>query len=192
MTNNSFLTLRHRSGVRAVPDDLRDANERSQEFAKRGEMCRAPPILAAPSRGDRRGGPRRQRRRLTIGQDVVASSRDGVRAGRRRDPPPRRGQVAERISAAWAHFARASFDGAVRRELEAYRVAGKARRTFQPLSNRDTANAERLIRWLPTLSPPNRGNDSGGRSSPDRPPIFSCRLPTRPCHIFAACHILEP
>jgi phasin family protein len=148
VTNNNFF-----NGFEAVPafaplqTVFAEANERGQEFVKKSQkvagefadLARANVEAVVEASRLAAEGAR------SIGQDVVASNRDGVEhaAGAIRS-------LAEAKSPTeylqlQSEFARASFDRAVaetsRLTESLVKLAGEA---FQPLSNRATANAERF------------------------------------------------
>ena len=147
VTNNFF------NGFDAVPafapfqNLFADANERSQDFAKRGQKVAGElaDLARANVEAIVEAGRVASEGARALGQDMVASSRDGVE------------QTADAIrSLAEAKspteylqlqndFARASFDRAVAETSKLteslVKLAGEA---FQPLSNRATANAERF------------------------------------------------
>jgi phasin family protein len=147
VTNNFF------NGFDAVPafapfqNLFADANERGQDFAKRGQKVAGElaDLARANVEAMVEAGRVASEGARALGQDIVASSRDGVE------------QTADAIrSLAEAKspteylqlqndFARASFDRAVAETSKLteslVKLAGEA---FQPLSNRATANAERF------------------------------------------------
>jgi len=148
VTNTNFF-----NGFDAVPafapfqNMFADANERSQDLAKRsqkvaGELA---DLARANVEAIVEAGRVASEGARSIGQEVVASSRDGVEktAGAIRS-------LAEAKSPTeylqlQSEFARQSFDRAVAESSKLteslVKLAGEA---FQPLSNRATANAERF------------------------------------------------
>ncbi|HZC37449.1 MAG TPA: phasin family protein [Sphingomicrobium sp.] len=148
VTNNNFF-----SGFEAVPAFapfqtlLADANERSQELAKKtqkvaeelADLARANvEAVVEASRVAAEGA-------KSIGQDVVATSRDGVEQAADAIRSLAEAKSPTEYLQLQGEFARASFDRAVaetsRLTESLVKLAGEA---FQPISNRATANAERL------------------------------------------------
>ena len=148
VTNNNFF-----NGFEAVPafapfqSLFAEANERSQDFAKKGqkvaeelaELARANVEAVVEASRVAAEGAR------SIGQDVVASSRDGVEQAADAIRSLAEAKSPTEYLQLQSDFARASFDRAVAETSKLteslVKLAGEA---FQPLSNRATANAERF------------------------------------------------
>jgi phasin family protein len=148
VTNNNFF-----NGFEAVPafapfqSLFADANERSQEIAKRGQkvageladLARANVEAVVEASRVAAEGAR------SIGQNVVASSRDGVEQAADAIRSLAEAKSPTEYLQLQGEFARASFDRAVAETSKLteslVKLAGEA---FQPLSNRATANAERF------------------------------------------------
>ena len=148
VTNSNFF-----NGFDAVPafapfqSLFADANERSQEFVNRSQkvaeeladLARANvEALVEASRVATEGA-------RTIGQDVVASSRDGVEQAADAIRSLAEAKSPTEYLQLQSELARASFDRAVAETSKLteslVKLAGEA---FQPISNRATANAERF------------------------------------------------
>jgi phasin family protein len=147
VTNNFF------NGFEAVPafapfqSIFADANERSQDLAKRSqkvagelaELARAN-VEAIVEAGRVAGEGAR-----SIGQDVVAKQRDGFEAAADAIRSFAEAKSPTEYLQLQGDFARASFDRAIAESSKLteslVKLAGEA---FQPLSNRATANAERF------------------------------------------------
>jgi phasin family protein len=147
MTKNLF------NGFDAVPafapfqSIFADANERSQELAKRSqkvakelaELARANVEAVAEAGRVATEGAR------SIGQDVVAKQRDGFEQAADAIRSLAEAKSPTEYLQLQGEFARASFDRAVaessRLTESLVKLAGEA---FQPLSNRASANAERF------------------------------------------------
>ena len=148
MTNNNFF-----NGFDAVPAFapfqtlFADANERSQDFVKRGQkvaeeladLARAnveAMVEAEPRRRRGRSLDRPGRRRTS--RDGIEQAADAIRSLAEAKSPTEYLQLQ-------GEFARASFDRTVAETSKLteslVKLAGEA---FQPLSNRATANAERF------------------------------------------------
>ena len=124
-----------------------DANERSQELAKKGQkvaeeladLARANVEAVVEANRVAAEGAR------SIGQDVVASSRDNVEQAADAIRSLAEAKSPTEYLQLQGEFARASFDRAVAETSKLteslVKLAGEA---FQPLSNRATANAERF------------------------------------------------
>jgi len=148
MTNNNFF-----KGFEAVPafapfqSLFAEANERSQELAKKGQkvageladLTRANVEAVVEASRVAAEGAR------SIGQDVVASSRDNVEQTADAIRSLAEAKSPTEYLQLQGEFARASFDRAVAETSKLteslVKLAGEA---FQPLSNRATANAERF------------------------------------------------
>ena len=152
VTNTNFF-----NGFEAVPAFapfqtlFADANERSQELAKKSQkvaeeladLARANvealvEALVEAGRVAAEGA-------RSIGQDVVASSRDGVEQAADAIRSLAEAKSPTEYLQLQSEFARASFDRAVAETSKLteslVKLAGEA---FQPISNRATANAERF------------------------------------------------
>jgi phasin family protein len=148
VTNNNFF-----NGFEAVPAFapfqtlIAEANERSQELVKRSQkvaeeladLARANvEAVVEASRVAAEGA-------KAIGQDVVATSRDGVEQAADAIRSLAEAKSPTEYLQLQGEFARASFDRAVaessRLTESLVKLAGEA---FQPISNRATANAERF------------------------------------------------
>ena len=162
VTNNNFF-----NGFDAIPafapfqSMFADANERSQELVKRSqkvaeelaELARANVEAMVEAGRVAAEGAR------SLGQDVVAKQPRRRRAGRGRDPLARRSQVADRVSAAAGRLRPRFVRPHGRRELEADRIAGQARRRGVPAAVEPRHGQCRALqhpRCL-TLSPPKSG-----------------------------------
>lgn len=147
VTNNFF------NGFEAVPAFapfqtlFSDAGERGQEFVQRGQ--RVAEELADLARANVEAmveaGRVATEGARAIGQDVVASSRDGVEQAADAIRSLAEAKSPTEYLQLQGDFARASFDRAVAETSKLteslVKLAGEA---FQPLSNRATANAERF------------------------------------------------
>ena len=148
VTNSNFF-----NGFQAVPafapfqSLFADANERSQELAKKSQkvaeefadLARANvEAIVEASRVAAEGA-------RSIGQNVAASSRDGVEQAADAIRSLAEAKSPTEYLQLQSEFARASFDRAVAESSKLteslVKLAGEA---FQPLSNRATANAERF------------------------------------------------
>ena len=148
VTNSNFF-----NGFDAVPafapfqSLFADANERSQEFANKGEkvaqeladLTRANvEAVVEASRVAAEGA-------KAIGQDVVAKQRDGFEQAADAIRSLAEAKSPTEYLQLQGDFARASFDRAVAESSKLaeslVKLAGEA---FQPISNRATANAERF------------------------------------------------
>jgi phasin family protein len=148
VTNSNFF-----NGFQAVPAFapfqtlFADANERGQDFAKRGqkvagelaELTRANvEAMVEASRVAAEGA-------RSIGQNVVASNRDGIEQAADAIRSLAEAKSPTEYLQLQAELARASFDRTVAETSKLteslVKLAGEA---FQPLSNRATANAERF------------------------------------------------
>jgi phasin family protein len=148
MTNTNFF-----NGFEAVPafapfqSLFADANERSQELAKKSQkvaeeladLARANVEAVVEASRVAAEGAR------SIGQDVVASGRTGVEQAADAIRSLAEAKSPTEYLQLQSEFARASFDRAVAESSKLteslVKLAGEA---FQPLSNRATANAERF------------------------------------------------
>ena len=148
MTNNNFF-----KGFDAVPafapfqNLFADANERGQDFAKRGQkvaeeladLARANVEAVVEASRVAAEGAR------SIGQNVVASNRDGIEQAADAIRSLAEAKSPTEYLQLQSDFARASFDRTVAETSKLteslVKLAGEA---FQPLSNRATANAERF------------------------------------------------
>jgi len=148
VTNNNFF-----NGFDAVPafapfqSLFADANERSQDLVKKSQkvaeefadLARANVEAVVEASRVAAEGAR------TLGQDVVASSRDGVEQAADAIRSLAEAKSPTEYLQLQSDFARASFDRAVSETSKLteslVKLAGEA---FQPLSNRASANAERF------------------------------------------------
>jgi phasin family protein len=148
MTNSNFF-----NGFQAVPafapfqTMFADANERSQDFAKRGQkvaeeladLARANVEAVVEASRVAAEGAR------SIGQKVVASNRDGIEQAADAIRSLAEAKSPTEYLQLQSELARASFDRTVAETSKLteslVKLAGEA---FQPLSNRATANAERF------------------------------------------------
>jgi phasin family protein len=148
MTNNNFF-----GGFDAVPafapfqSLFADANERGQEFVKKGQkvaeeladLARANVDAVVEASRVAAEGAR------AIGQDAVSSGREGFEQAADAIRSLAEAKSPTEYLQLQGDFARASFDRAVaessRLTESLVKLAGEA---FQPLSNRATANAERF------------------------------------------------
>ena len=148
VTRNNFF-----NGFEAVPAFapfqtlFADANERSQAFAQRGQkvaeqfadLARANVEAMVEAARTASEGAR------TIGQNVVASNRDGVEQAADAIRSLAEAKSPTEYLQLQGEFARSQFDRAVAETSKLteslVKLAGEA---FQPISNRATANAERF------------------------------------------------
>jgi phasin family protein len=148
VTNNNFF-----NGFESVPAFapfqtlFADANERSQELVKRsqkvaGELA---DLARANVEAIVEAGRVASEGAKSLGQDVAATSRDGVEQAADAIRSLAEAKSPTEYLQLQGEFARASFDRAVaqssRLTESLVKLAGEA---FQPLSNRATANAERI------------------------------------------------
>ena len=148
VTNTNFF-----NGFDAVPafapfqNMFADANERSQDLAKRsqkvaGELA---DLARANVEAIVEAGRVASEGARSIGQEVVASSRDGVEKTADAIRSLAEAKSPTEYLQLQSDFARASFDRAVSESSKLteslVKLAGEA---FQPLSNRASANAERF------------------------------------------------
>lgn len=148
VTNNNFF-----NGFDAVPAFapfqtlFAEANERGQEFAKRGQKVaeELADLARANVEAIVEAGRVASERARSIGQDVVASGRDNVEQAADAIRSLAEAKSPTEYLQLQSEFARASFDRAVAETSKLteslVKLAGEA---FQPLSNRATANAERF------------------------------------------------
>ncbi len=146
-TNNLF------NGFEAVPafapfqNLFADANERSQEMVKRSQKVaeELADLARANVEAVVEAGRVAAEGARSIGQDVVASNRDGVEQAEDAIRSLAEAKSPTEYLQLQSEFARASFDRAVAEASKLteslVKLAGEA---FQPLSNRATANAERF------------------------------------------------
>ncbi|GAA3904531.1 hypothetical protein GCM10022276_23930 [Sphingomonas limnosediminicola] len=147
VTNNFF------NGFDAVPafapfqTMFADANERSQDFVKRGQKVaeQFADLARANVEAVVEAGRLASEGARSIGQDVVATSRDGVEQAADAIRSLAEAKSPTEYLQLQGDFARASFDRMVAETSKLtesmVKLAGEA---FQPLSNRATANAERF------------------------------------------------
>jgi len=148
VTNTNFF-----NGFEAVPAFapfqtlFADANERSQDFAKKGQKVaeQLADLTRANVEAVVEAGRVAAEGARSIGQDVVASSRDGVEQAADAIRSLAEAKSPTEYLQLQGEFARASFDRAVAESSKLteslVKLAGEA---FQPLSNRASANAERF------------------------------------------------
>ena len=147
VTNNFFNGFESVPAFAPFQSFFADANERGQEFAQRGQ--RVAEELADLARANVEAiveaGRVASEGARSIGQDVVASSRDGVEKTADAIRSLAEAKSPTEYLQLQSEFARASFDRAVAESSKLteslVKLAGEA---FQPLSNRATANAERF------------------------------------------------
>jgi phasin family protein len=147
VTNNFF------NGFDAVPafapfqNLFADANERSQDFVKRGQKVaeQFADLARANVEAMVEAGRVASEGARSIGQDVVANSRDGVEQAADAIRSLAEAKSPTEYLQLQGDFARSSFDRMVAETSKLtesmVKLAGEA---FQPLSNRATANAERF------------------------------------------------
>jgi len=147
VTNNFF------NGFEAVPafaplqTIFADANERGQEFAKRGQKIaeELADLARANVEAIVEAGRVATEGARSIGQGVVAKQRDGVEQAADAIRSLAEAKSPTEYLQLQGEFARASFDRAVAETSKLteslVKLAGEA---FQPLSNRASANAERF------------------------------------------------
>ena len=147
VTNNFF------NGFDAVPAFapfqtlFADANERSQEFAKRGQKVaeELADLARANVEAMVEAGRVATEGARSIGQDVVAKQRDSVEQAADAIRSLAEAKSPTEYLQLQGEFARSQFDRAVAETSKLteslVKLAGEA---FQPLSNRATANAERF------------------------------------------------
>ena len=148
MTNSNFF-----KGFEAVPafapfqSLFAEANERSQELAKKGQQVAGElaDLTRANVEAVVEAGRVAAEGARSIGQNVVASSRDNVEQAADAIRSLAEAKSPTEYLQLQGEFARASFDRAVAETSKLteslVKLAGEA---FQPLSNRATANAERF------------------------------------------------
>ena len=148
VTNTNFF-----NGFEAVPafapfqNLFADANERGQEIAKRSQKVaeELADLARVNVEAIVEAGRVASEGARSIGQDVVASSRDGVEQAADAIRSLAEAKSPTEYLQLQSDFARQSFDRAVAESSKLaeslVKLAGEA---FQPLSNRATANAERF------------------------------------------------
>jgi phasin family protein len=148
VTNTNFF-----NGFEAVPAFapfqtlFADANERSQDLVKRSQKVAEELANLARANVEAvvEAGRLASEGARSIGQDVVATSRDGVEQAAGAIRTLAEAKSPTEYLQLQGEFARASFDRAVaessRLTESLVKLAGEA---FQPISNRATANAERF------------------------------------------------
>jgi phasin family protein len=148
VTNTNFF-----NGFEAVPafapfqSLFSDANDRGQELVKRSQKVaeELADLARANVEAIVEAGRVATEGARSIGQDVVATSRDGVEQAADAIRSLAEAKSPTEYLQLQSEFARASFDRAVaessRLTESLVKLAGEA---FQPLSNRATANAERF------------------------------------------------
>ena len=148
VTNKNFF-----NGFNAVPafapfqSLFADANERGQDFVKRGQKV-AEQFADSPAPMSRRWSRRaasRPRARVRSARAIVASNRDGIEQTADAIRSLAEAKSPTEYLQLQSELARASFDRTVAETSKLtkslVKLAGEA---FQPLSNRATANAERF------------------------------------------------
>src|SRR3954454_8940683 len=157
VTNNNFF-----NGFEAVPAFapfqtlFADANERNQDLVKRSQKVaeELADLARANVEAVVEAGRVAAEGAKSIGQDVVATSRDGVEQAADAIRSLAEAKSPTEYLQLQGEFARASFDRAVaetsRLTESLVKLAGEA---FQPLSNRATANAERFNPLVACPSP---------------------------------------
>ena len=148
VTNNNFF-----NGFDAVPafapfqSIFADANERGQDFAKRGQKVaeELADLARANVEAVVEAGRVASEGARSIGQDVVAKQRDGFEQAADAIRSLAEAKSPTEYLQLQGDFARASFDRAIAESSKLteslVKLAGEA---FQPLSNRASANAERF------------------------------------------------
>jgi phasin family protein len=148
VTNTNFF-----NGFQAVPAFapfqtlFADANQRSQDLAKKSQQVaeQLADLTRANVEAIVEAGRVASEGARSIGQNVVASSRDGVEQAADAIRSLAEAKSPTEYLQLQGEFARASFDRAVAETSKLteslVKLAGEA---FQPLSNRATANAERF------------------------------------------------
>ena len=147
VTNNFFNGFDSLPGITPFQNLFADANGRAQDAAKRSQ--RVAEELADLARANVEAIVESSRvaseAARSIGQDVVASSRDGVEQAADAIRSLAEAKSPTEYLQLQSEFARASFDRLVAESsklTESFvKLAGEA---FQPLSNRASANAERF------------------------------------------------
>ena len=148
VTNTNFF-----NGFEAVPAFapfqtlFADANERSQDLVKRSQKVaeELADLTRANVEAIVEAGRVASEGARSIGQDVVASSRDGVEQAADAIRSLAEAKSPTEYLQLQGEFARASFDRAVAETSKlAEQMVKLAGQAFQPLSNRATANAERF------------------------------------------------
>ena len=147
VTNNFFNGFESVPAFAPFPSFFADANERGQEFVQRGQKVaeELADLARANVEAIVEAGRVASEAARSIGQDVVASSRDGVEKTADAIRSLAEAKSPTEYLQLQSEFARASFDRAVAESSKLteslVKLAGEA---FQPLSNRATANAERF------------------------------------------------
>jgi len=148
VTNTNFF-----NGFEAVPAFapfqtlFADANERSQDLVKRSQKVaeELADLTRANVEAIVEAGRVASEGARSIGQDVVASSRDGVEQAADAIRSLAEAKSPTEYLQLQGEFARASFDRAVAETSKlAEQMVKLAGQAFQPISNRATANAERF------------------------------------------------
>jgi phasin family protein len=147
VTNNFFNGFESVPAFAPFQSFFADANERGQEFVQRGQKVaeELADLARANVEAIVEAGRVASEGARSIGQDVVASSRDGVEKTADAIRSLAEAKSPTEYLQLQSEFARASFDRAVAESSKLteslVKLAGEA---FQPLSNRATANAERF------------------------------------------------
>ena len=178
VTNNNFF-----NGFDAIPafapfqNVFAEANERSQDLVKRSQKVaeELADLARANVEAVVEAGRVAAEGARTIGQNVVAKQRDGFEQAADAIRSLAEAKSPTEYLQLQSDFARASFDRCGRRELEADRVAGEARRRGVPAAFEPRFGQCRALqhpRCL-TLSPPKvRATTVGGRSLREAAAIF--------------------
>ena len=147
VTNNFFNGFESVPAFAPFQSFFADANERGQEFVQRGQKVaeELADLARANVEAIVEAGRVASEGARSIGQDVVASSRDGVEQAADAIRSLAEAKSPTEYLQLQSEFARASFDRAVAESSKLteslVKLVGEA---FQPLSNRATANAERF------------------------------------------------
>ena len=147
VTNNFFNGFESVPAFAPFQSFFADANERGQEFVQRGQKVaeELADLARANVEAIVEAGRVASEGARSIGQDVVASSRDGVEKTADAIRSLAEAKSPTEYLQLQGDFARASFDRAVAESSKLteslVKLAGEA---FQPLSNRASANAERF------------------------------------------------
>jgi phasin family protein len=147
VTNNFFNGFESVPAFAPFQSFFADANERGQEIVQRSQKVaeELADLARANVEAIVEAGRVASEGARSIGQDVVASSRDGVEKTADAIRSLAEAKSPTEYLQLQSEFARASFDRAVAESSKLteslVKLAGEA---FQPLSNRATANAERF------------------------------------------------
>jgi phasin family protein len=147
VTNSNYFGFDAVPGFAPFQNLFADANERSQELVKRSQKVaeELADLARANVEAVVEAGRVASEGARSIGQDVVASSRDGVEQAADAIRALAEAKSPTEYLQLQSEFARSSFDRAVAETSKLteslVKLAGEA---FQPLSNRATANAGRF------------------------------------------------